>query len=238
MCTEHCQAEENGDAMSLVIEHGPQLLQGLATTLALALAAWILALGSGLVLTLVRLSQAWPLEFAVTAFIEFQRNVPPLVHIFLWYFGVSSLLPQDLQDWANDHHGEAISAAIAIGLYYGAYFAEDIRSGLRSIAPGQMEAARALGLGRLGALRRVILPQGIRAALPALASASVMLVKTTSLAMVIGAMELTYATKDVASKTFRIFETYGISTALYVAVALCLLAAAAWLERHLRQEGH
>jgi polar amino acid transport system permease protein len=74
----------------------------------------------------------------------------------------------------------------------------------------------------------------MRAALPALASGSVMLLKTTSLAMVIGAMELTYATKDIANKTFRIFETYGLSTALYVAAALGLLAATSWLERRLR----
>lgn len=220
--------------MSLLMEHGPQLLGGLAVTLALASAAWVLALACGLVLCLLRLSGLRPLAFAVAAFIEFQRNVPPLVHIFLWYFGVSSLLPQGLQDWANDHHGEVVFAAIAIGLYYGAYFAEDLRSGLRSIAPGQLEAARALGLGRFGALRRVLLPQALRAALPALASGSVMLLKTTSLAMVIGAMELTYATKDIANQTFRIFETYGISTALYVAVALGLLAAAAGLERRLR----
>lgn len=220
--------------MFLLTDHGLQLLQALAVTLGLASAAWVLALACGLVLSLARLTGTWPLQFAVTAFIEFQRNVPPLVHIFLWYFGVSSMLTQGLQDWANDHHGEIVFAAIAIGLYYGAYFAEDIRSGLRSIAPGQMEAARSLGLGRLGALRRVVLPQALRAALPALASGSVMLLKTTSLAMVIGAMELTYATKDIANKTFRIFETYGLSTALYVTAALGLLAAASWLERRLR----
>lgn len=220
--------------MSLLIEHGPQLLRGLAVTLALATAAWTLALVCGLALCLARLAESWPLQLAITAFIEFQRNVPPLVHLFLWYFGVSSLLAQGVQDWANDHHGEIVFAAIAIGLYYGAYVAEDLRSGLRSIAPGQMQAALALGMGRLGAMRHVVVPQALRAALPALASTSVMLLKTTSLAMVIGAMELTYATKDIANKTFRIFETYGISTALYAAVALCLLAAAAWLERRMR----
>lgn len=223
--------------MSLLNEYGDVLLQGLVITLALSLASWLLAFAIGLVLTLIRMTKIWLLEVIVIAFIEYQRNVPPLVHIFLWYFGVSSVLPEAAQDWVNANHGEFIFAVVAIGLYYGAYFAEDIRSGLRSIPRGQQEAARAMGLGYAGTMRRVILPQALRVAIPPLVSGTVMLVKTTSLAMVIGVMELTYATKEVASNTFRIFETYGISTALYVAVALGLLFLGNWLSQRTRIKG-
>jgi polar amino acid transport system permease protein len=225
------------DAMSLLDEYGALFLEGLAATIALSVASWIMAFAVGILLTLVRMTRIRVVEFVVTAFIEYERNVPPLVHIFLWYFGVSAALPQVIQDWANAHHGEYGFAAIAIGLYYGAYVAEDIRSGLRSVPQGQREAARALGLGELEAMRTIILPQALRAAIPPLVSGSVLLVKTTSLAMVVGAMELTYVTKDVASKTFKTFEVYGLSTALYVLLAFTLLVFGAWLARRTRIPG-
>lgn len=220
--------------MSLLHEYGPLFLHGLALTLALAAVSWVLAFIVGMTLALLRMTKAKPLEWVVIVFVEYQRNVPPLVHIFLWYFGVSSMLAQGLQDWTNAHHGEFYFSALAIGLYYGAYVAEDIRSGLRSIPNGQLEAARALGLGYFGAMRRVVLPQALRVAIAPLVSGAVMLVKTTSLAMMLGVMELTYVTKDVASKTFKIFESYGISTALYVVVALALLFLGGWLSRRFR----
>lgn len=223
--------------MSFLSEYGGVLLEGLAITLVLSVCSWILSFAVGLFLTLVRMTKIKVIEWCVLAFVEYQRNVPPLVHIFLWYFGVSSILPESLQEIVNEYHGEFVFAAIAIGLYYGAYFAEDIRSGLRSIPKGQQEAARAIGLSYAGTMRRVILPQALRVAIPPLLSNTVMLVKTTSLAMVIGVMELTYATKEVASGTFRIFETYGISTAMYVVVALTLLFIGGWIGQRVRIKG-
>lgn len=223
--------------MVFMNEYAGDLLRGLLVTLLLALGSWLLAFAVGLLLTVMRLARVRIVGPCVLAFVEYQRNVPPLVHLFLWYFGVSSLLPVGLQEWLNEHHGELIFAVIAIGLYYGAYFAEDIRSGLRSIAPGQQEAALALGLGQVGTLRRVVLPQALRVAIAPLLSNTVMLMKTTSLAMVIGVMELTYVTKEVASGTFRIFASYGLSTVLYVAVALSLLLAGGWLGRYVRIRG-
>jgi polar amino acid transport system permease protein len=223
--------------MALLHDYGPLLLQGLAATLVLSIVSWALAFAVGIVLAVVRMTNVRLLTFCVAAFVEYQRNVPPLVHIFLWYFGVSSVLAQGLQDWANANHGEYYFAAIAISLYYGAYISEDIRSGLRSIPAGQLAAARALGLRYLDAMRWIILPQALRTAIPPLVSGSVLLVKTTSLAMVVGAMELTYVTKEIASKTFKTFEVYGISTAMYVALALALLAVGAWVARRTRVPG-
>ena len=223
--------------MSLLNEYGVALLVGLGITLLLSAVSWLLAFIVGLALTLARMTKVKAVEFCVLAFVEYQRNVPPLVHILLWYFGVSSILPEAVQGWVNANHGEFIFAAVAIGLYYGAYFAEDIRSGLRSIPKGQQEAARSMGLGYAGTMRRVVLPQALRIAIPPLVSGTVMLVKTTSLAMVIGVMELTYVTKDIASGTFRIFETYGFSTAMYVIVALSLLFLGSWLSQRFQIKG-
>jgi polar amino acid transport system permease protein len=228
---------ETAKAMALLKDYGALFLQGFALTVVLSIGSWVLAFVVGITLTIVRMARVKLLTFVVAAFVEYQRNVPPLVHIFLWYFGVSSVLPSSLQDWANANHGECYFAAVAIGLYYGAYISEDIRSGLRSIPLGQHEAARALGLSYLGAMHRIVMPQALRAAIPPLVSGSVLLVKTTSLSMVVGAMELTYVTKEVASKTFKTFEVYGISTFMYVVLALTLLAIGAWVARRVRISG-
>ncbi len=223
--------------MRFLAEYGPLFWAGLQLTLLLSALSWLLAFALGIGLTLLRVTGSRVGAWLVVAFIEYQRNVPPLVHIFLWYFGVANMLPAGPQSWLNDNHGEFWFAAIAIGLYYGAYLSEDLRSGLRSVASGQLEAARALGLGQFGALRRVVLPQALRVSIPPLTSGAVMLVKTTGLAMVTGVMELTYASKDAANKSFRIFESYGLSTAMYVLVALALLAAGAWAARLSRIPG-
>lgn len=224
--------------MSLLNEYGGLLIYGLSITILLSITSWVLAFSVGIVLTLVRMLKVNVITFLVIAFVEYQRNVPPLVHIFLWYFGVSSLLPEVFQEWINANYGEFFFATVAIGLYYGAYFSEDIRSGLRSVSKGQEEAARALGLSYAGTMRRVVLPQALRVSIPPLVSGTVLLVKTTGLAMVIGVMELTYVTKDIASGTFRIFETYGISTAMYVLLALSILFTGGWISWKLRIKGY
>jgi polar amino acid transport system permease protein len=149
----------------------------------------------------------------------------------LWYFGISSLLPQEVQGWLSEHNGESLFAIIALGLCQAAYFSEDLRSGLRSIPDGQAEAARALGHSYLSAMRCVILPQAVRNAVPALVNHSVSLFKNSSLAMAIGVAELTHAVKEIESQSFRTFEAYLVATVLYLAFSLLIMAAGAWLSK-------
>ena len=139
-------------------------LIGVATTLALTCAAWCLAMAMGIVLTLIRMIPLPPLGWLVALYVEYHRNVPLLVQIFVWYFGVPSLLPRPARQWINAHHGEFLLAAIALGLASAAYIAEDIRSGIRSIPKAQYEAARSIGFGYLGAMGYVVLPQAMRIA--------------------------------------------------------------------------
>ena len=149
----------------------------------------------------------------------------------LWYFGISSLLPDALQTWINDHNGEAIFAVLGLGLCQAAYFSEDLRSGLRSVAPGQAEAARALGHSYVGSMRFVLMPQAVRNALPALVNHTVSLFKNSSLAMAIGVAELTHAVKEVENQSFRTFETYLIATVLYFVCSLLIMTMGAHLNR-------
>jgi polar amino acid transport system permease protein len=186
------------------------------------------------VLLTIRLTPSRVAQRAVAVYISYHRNVPTLVQLMLWYFGISNLLPDALQEFLTDHDGEAIFAIIALGLCQAAFFSEDMRSGLRSISPGQMEAARALGHGYVGAMRYVILPQAIRNAIPALVNHTVSLFKNSSLAMAIGVTELTHMIREVESRSFLTFEAYTIATVLYLGTSLVLMGAGAMLARHYR----
>jgi polar amino acid transport system permease protein len=218
-------------AVLLNAEFSSMLARGLVMTFVIAVGSWLLAMVLGIVLLIVRLLPSRLAGGAVAAYISYHRNVPTLVQLMLWYFGISSLLPDQLQGWLGEHNGEVIFAIIALGLCQAAYFSEDLRSGLRSIGPGQTEAARALGHGYFGAMRYVLMPQALRNALPALVNHTVSLFKNSSLAMAIGVAELTQAVKEVENESFRTFETYLIATILYLACSLLIMAGGALLGR-------
>ena len=221
------------DLMAILLnpEFSAMLMKGVELTLIIASSSWLLAMTLALLLLIVRLTPNRLAQRAVAAYVSCHRNVPTLVQLMMWYFGISSLLPEGMQDWLADHDGEAIFAVISLGLCQAAYFSEDMRSGLRSIPTGQTEAARALGHSYLGSMRSVILPQAIRNAIPALVNHSVSLFKNSSLAMAIGVTELTRAVRQVESQSFRTFESYLVATVLYLTISLILMAVGAWLAR-------
>jgi polar amino acid transport system permease protein len=224
-------------AILLNPEFASMLRHGLLMTFAVAVGSWCLAMSLGIGLLGIRLTPSRIADAAVAAYVSYHRNVPTLVQLMLWYFGISSLLPEVLQTFLTDHNGEAIFAIVALGLCQAAYFSEDLRSGLRSVPSGQSEAARALGHGYVGSMRYILMPQALRNALPALINHSVSLFKNSSLAMAIGVAELTHAVKEVENQSFRTFETYLIATVAYLVCSLAIMAAGALLERRAAMAG-
>ncbi|MCQ1838776.1 amino acid ABC transporter permease [Neorhizobium galegae] len=222
----------NGFDLSAILrnpEYTAMLLHGIEMTFVIYIGSWLLAMTLALLLLCLRFS---PLRFgdrAVAAYVSYHRNVPTLVQLMLWYFGIFTLFPAGLTSWLAAHNAEAIFAVIGLGLCQAAYFSEDLRSGLRSVSPGQMEAAKALGHSYISAMRFVIMPQGVRNALPPLINHSVSLFKNSSLAIVIGASELTHAVKEVENLSFRTFEIYLIGTVLYLFFSLLIMSAGAYL---------
>lgn len=208
--------------------------RGMVTMLELTAAAWVLAMALGTALALVRMSRSRVARALVATYVEYHQNVPMLVQIFLWYFGIPTLLPAAWQTWANHNAGEFIFAFIAIGLAMAAYVSEALRGGIRAVPASQSEAARALGLNYLQTFRLVVLPQAGRIALPALVSHTVLLLKNTSLAMAIGVAELTYATREIESQSFRTIEVYLFSTVVYLALTLLIMFAGSRAEARLR----
>ncbi len=216
-------------------QFGQMIVDGTVTTLELALGAWLLAMFIALMLVVIRLTNHRTAQWLVAAYVSYHRNVPTLIQLMMWYFAIPTLLPESLQMWINDLNAEFLFSLLALGLCQAAYFSEDIRSGLRAIPDGQTEAARALGMGYVRAMRLVILPQGVRNALPAVINHSVLLFKNTSLAMVIGVADLTYVTRDIENQTFRTFEAYIVATAGYLIFSLMLMGAGALLARRFQR---
>jgi polar amino acid transport system permease protein len=210
------------------------IAKGLVTMLELTALAWLIATALGIVLALVRMTPSKAAQTAVAAWVEYHQNVPMLVQIFLWYFGIATLLPTGLQQWVNRNGGEFIFATIAISLAMSAYISEDLRGGIRSIPKSQLEASRALGLSYLQSFRLVVLPQALRIALPTLVNHTVLLFKGTALAMTIGVAELTYATREIESQSFKTVEVYLLTTVVYLALSLLIMAGGSQIERHLR----
>ena len=215
-------------------EYLKMILDGIVTMFELTLFAWLLAMVVGIVLAVIRMTNSRVAQSLVAVYVEYHQNVPMLVQIFLWYFGVATLLPTVSQHWLNAHHSEFLFAFVAVGLAMGAYISEDLRGGIRSIPKSQFEAARALGLSYLRASRLVVLPQAVRIAMPTLVSHTVLLFKNTSLAMTIGVAELTYAAREIESQSFRTVEVYLLATAVYLAISLLIMAAGAETERRMR----
>jgi polar amino acid transport system permease protein len=205
------------------------LLHGVEMTFVIFAGSWLLAMTLAITLLSIRFSPFRLGEYFVAAYVSYHRNVPTLVQLMLWYFGIFTLMPNGLTSWLSAHNAETIFAIIGLGLCQAAYFSEDLRSGLRSVSSGQMEAAKALGHGYLSAMRFVILPQGVRNALPPLINHSVSLFKNSSLAIIIGAPELTHAVKEIENLSFRTFEIYVIGTVLYLFFSLLIMGAGAYL---------
>ena len=223
------------DFSVLTRDDAPQMLaHGIALMLELTVLAWLLAMAVGTLLALVRMGGGRVAEAVVAAWVEYHQNVPMLVQIFLWYFGIATLLPNSVQTWLNQHGGEFTFATLALGLATSAYMSESLRGGIRAIPASQVEAARALGLTYLQTFRRVVFPQAFRIALPTLINHTVLLFKNTALAMTIGVAELMYATRELESRTFKTTEIYLLATVVYLGISLLIMAAGSVAERRLR----
>jgi polar amino acid transport system permease protein len=210
------------------------LLDGLAMTLILFVAGWFLGLALALVLTLLRATPFKPLQWLVSGYVEYHRNVPLLVQLFVWYFGMPQLLPRPVNVFLNQHNAELGFAIIAVACFMAAYMSEDFRSGLRAVPKAQREAARAMGFSFLETMRWILIPQAWRIALPALVNQTLHMFKGTSLAGIIGVTELTDIARQIEDNTFRVFEAFGVVTGIYLVCTFTLMLGGAALARRFR----
>ena len=227
--------------MSLLDASQYQLLaSGMGVTLQLFLVSWVMAFTIAVTLVVVRATNLAPCRWLVDAYVEYHRNVPLLVQVLFWYFGMPELLPEGFRMWLYQHNAEMSLAAIALALGSAAYIAEDIRSGLRAIPGTQFEAARALGASYLQCMRFVIVPQAVRISIPPLVGRALLLFKNTSVAMAIGVMELTYQAREIENETYRTFATFGAATIMYLlgSFLIMLIGSRIYARYRLNRGGH
>ena len=210
---------------------GAWLLQGLLTTLELSALAWMLAVFLGVTGGALRTVPILPLRAAATFYVEFFRNVPLLVWMFFWYFGVPPLLPRPAQDWLFNHGAEFWAGMFALGVYHGARFSEVIRAGIQSIPRTQFEASVATGLTVFQAYRLVIVPIALRLIVPPATNESLNLLKNSSVALTISVAELTFQTRQIETYTARAIEALTAGTLIYLALCLSIATIMSRVER-------
>lgn len=208
-----------------VFEHSDALLYGAMGTLRIFAICLVLGLSFGLVVGLARYARHRLLNWPATAFVEFFRNTPVLVQILWFYFALPMLVPFEITPLA--------AAALGISLNSAAFSAEIYRGGIQSIEPGQWEAARALGMSSLQAMRRIILPQAVRRMLPALTNRAIEIFKMSTLASAVAYVELLQQGKLIASLNFNPIETYSVIALAFFLFLFPLVRATYALERRL-----
>ncbi len=202
------------------------IFQAAWTTLWISVVAQAFGVIIGLFLALMRMSRYPILSRPAHAYIWFFRGSPLLVQVLLLWDGLPRIVPGLLlPSWAV--------IVIAFSLNEGAYMAEITRAGITSVDPGQMEAAKSLGMRYALAMRRIILPQAARVIIPPLGNEFNNMLKTTSIASVIGLEELTGTAEIFGSPTFSIFELLIVATFYYLLLTTVWGYIQKWIENRL-----
>jgi len=218
-------------------QSGGWLLQGVLTTLGISALAWVLAAALGILSGALRTVPWRSLRAAAGFYVEFFRNVPLLVWMFFWYFGVPPLLPRPAQDWLFNHGAEFWAGTFALGVYHGARMSEVIRSGIQSIPRTQFEASVAMGLTTFQAYRLVIVPIALRLIVPPATNESLNLLKNSSVALTISVAELTFQTRQIETYTAKAIEALTAGTLIYLVLCVSIASVMGWVERRVRIPG-
>ncbi len=203
-------------------QFGP-IATGLWVTIKISFISLFFAIILGLIFGLMRVAKNQTARDLSLTYVELIRGTPLLVQIFIVYFFIGTVLDFD----------RFTAGVVALSVFTGAYVAEIVRAGIQSIPPGQMEAARSLGMTYPKAMMYVVLPQALKRTLPPLAGQFINLIKDSSLVSVISITDLTKAGREVVSGSFAPFEVWFTVAALYLVVTGTLSWAIQRLEKRL-----
>ena len=210
----------------LIWRYFPKLAWGLVLGLELAVVSIAIGVVIGLGLALLYESRGRAVRVLVSLYVEFVRNVPLILLVYLVFYGVPTLV--DLR------YDATTSFVATLALYSGAYLVEIFRTGLAAVPRGLIDAGKAIGLTPLQRFVSVRLPTMFRIVLPALSNTFVSLFKDTSVASVLAVPELTYGAQWINFNTFRIIEVYAIVTPMYLVTGYAILGALRQLERRFK----
>jgi polar amino acid transport system permease protein len=197
----------------VIVDNWPRLASGLAVTLQISVVSLLLSIALGGVLGVMRVMPVKLCQRISGAYVEFFRNVPPLVHLFYIFFAlprVGVVLPA------------FICGVIGLTVYHAAFVAEILRGGINAVGRHQLEGARALGLSYGEAMRSVILPQALAIVLPPLGNLFISLIKTSSLVAAISVADLMYEAEILNERSYRTFEVFTFAGLVYLAITMSL----------------
>ncbi len=198
------------------------LLTGAVMTVTVTVGAFLVSILLGLLFAGFRMSESRALRAVSHVYVEVFRSVPVLTQLFVIYFGLASF---------GIRLSPVPAAVLGFGINGGSYLTEVFRGGIQAIGRGQTEAAQAIGMTKLTALRVIVLPQAVRVVLPALANFSIGLLKDTSLAAAVAAPELSFSANMLVKQTFLTTQIYILVALIYLAMSLPLSSASRMLER-------
>ena len=198
------------------------ILLGCLWTIAITVAAALLSFFGGIVFAVIALYAPALIRLPFRLFEWVFMGTPLLLQLFLIYFGLVQI-GLDLPAF--------VAGVIGLGLHFAVYNSELIQTAILSVDKGQMEAARTLGLSRGQALRKVVVPQAVRAVIPPIGNNMIALLKDSALVSVIGVSELTLSAQRAIGATYRPFEFYILAAAFYYAINLCM----EWVQRRIER---
>jgi len=210
---------------SVVPSYFGLLLQGMGLTIAITTGAGILSFFGGIVFAVAALYAPMIIRLPMRGFAFLFMGTPLLLQLFLIYFGLIQF-GIDLPAF--------VAGVIGLGLHFAVYNSELIQASILAVDKGQYEGARTLGLSRSQTLRRIIIPQAVRAVIPPMGNNMIALLKDSALVSVIGVMELTLAAQQAISRTYRPFEFYLAVAFCYYIINLALEAGLRHVERRIK----
>ena len=196
-----------------VLQNSDLLLRGALFTLELTAIGTVLGVGLGIVGALARAWNIRPFSTLFGIYVELIRNTPFLVQLFFIFFGLPAL---------GLHISEWQAAVVAMVINLGAYSTEIIRAGIQAIPKGQLEAASALAMSRFEAFRHVVLQPALAKVWPALSSQIIIVMLGSAVCSQISTEELSFFANFIQSRNFRAFETYALTTLVYLFMALLI----------------
>ena len=208
---------------AIVWRYADQLFNGLLLSIELATLTIAVGMLIGLILALIELDGPRWARPLIRAYVEFVRNVPLLLLVYLIFYGIPSAV--DLE------YDATTSFVLTLSIYSGAYLVEILRAGLAAVPLGLVEAGKAIGLTPFGVLCYVRFPMALRIALPSLSNTYVSLFKDTSIASAIAVPELAYGMRWIEIQTFRTMEVYLLATPIYLLTSYAILMLLRLVER-------
>jgi glutamate/aspartate transport system permease protein len=217
------------------------MFYGFKMTLALSLSAWMLALALGAAVGVLRTVPNKGLSGLARAYVEFFRNIPLLVQLFLWYFVLPELLPTGLGNaykQSNPLVQQFVASMVCLGLFTSARVAEQVRSGINSLPPGQKNAGLAMGFTLPQTYRFVMLPMAVRLIVPPLTSEFLNIFKNSAVCSTIGLLELAAQGRQLVDYTAQPYESFIAVTLAYLIINVAVMFAMRWVEERARVPGY